>query len=420
MAHSCVKGAALLAASMLLPFLAFAQERPVAAADTMKPDSGRGAGDMELSPQQTITPLFAVDTAVKKLKEDTAKRVLSTDTSMPSDTSAKQAVVDTLQRLTQEDTVMTPAVSGTAVRPAVTDTMPQPVRTDTTEKKAAARTVPGKLAIPARPRAIGDTLAGNLPRLIKAQNRPYLVASDIYVPSGRTVTIEPGTVLLFRNFSGLHVEGQLLVEGTEKSPVIFSSELDKDFNAGARLHANPYDWNGIIIHESGLGSVLSHCLVRYTVYGINSHTRYIKIAQVMFSRNGRGDLTIEGMKHPVADRPYSYALTISDAKKDGVPVAVLMDPNAKRRNLLRYAGFSLFAGGMTWGVWSMVLLGNDQKELDRLSSSEVTDEQSNLVKHTSAEYDEAKRARDRSRGLTVTGFTLAILGGAGFAFSFTF
>jgi hypothetical protein len=70
-------------------------------------------------------------------------------------------------------------------------------------------------------------LAGELPQEIRADKSPYLVRADIFVTTGKTVRIEPGTVFLFNNFTGLHVQGVLTVKGTAARPVIFSSAHDR-------------------------------------------------------------------------------------------------------------------------------------------------------------------------------------------------
>jgi hypothetical protein len=265
---------------------------------------------------------------------------------------------------------------------------------------------------PAVPLTNVVSLGGNLSKLIVGGKQPYFITSDIYVPSGKTVTLEPGTVLLFKNFTGMHVEGRLIAEGTVEKPIVFSSEFDESYNPGAKLHANPYDWNGIYIHESGIGSILAHCKISYSVYGVTALTKYIKFDSVRFLSNGREDLTIEGKKPQVTAEPYSYTLTVNDARRDGIPVDILMDPSAKKRKILRYAGLSLLAGGGTGGLLWGLQAGRDKKRLVDLTRD--------LVHNGPADYDAALRVRNTDIALSVTSFVLAALGGAGLGFSFTF
>jgi hypothetical protein len=264
------------------------------------------------------------------------------------------------------------------------------------------------------------TLGGNLPKVLPAKDRPYLVTADIYVPTGKTVTIEPGVVLLFKNFTGMHVEGRLIALGTQEKPVVFSSEFDRSYNPGAAMQATPYDWNGIYIHEGGIGSTLAHCKILYSVYGVTSLTRYIKFDNVRFLSNGRSDLTIEGKKPQVTIEPYSYTLTINDAKRDGVPVEILMDPYAKKRSVMRYSGLGLLAGGGATGLWFTIQAGRDEKRLSELGDLRVTDQNSPLVSKTDTDYQAALREKNRDIGFLVTGFALAAIGGVGLVFSFTF
>ncbi len=265
-----------------------------------------------------------------------------------------------------------------------------------------------------------EPLGGNLPKVIQDQGKPYIVTSDIYVPYGKTIRIEPGVIMLFKNFTGMHVEGRLLAEGTSEKPIVFSSEFDKTYNPGSALHANPFDWNGIYIHENGLGSTFAYAKLQYSVFGINSLTKYIRLDSMTFSSNGRSDLVIQGKEQAIATNPFSYALSIDDARKDGVPVKILMDPRAKKRSILRYGGLSLVTAGCIATIWSTVQLQHDRQRISDLSDISVSDANSNLVKNTSGDWEKARSDRNLDTGLAAASFIVGFLGGVGFGFSFTF
>ena len=264
------------------------------------------------------------------------------------------------------------------------------------------------------------TLGGNLPKTIPACGAPYMVIADIYVPSGKTVTIEPGVVLLFKNFTGLHVEGRLVAEGTIERPIVFSSEFDQTYNSSAALHANPFDWNGIYIHESGLGTSMAYGKVLYSVYGVNSLTKYIRLNAMTLCGNGRSDLIIEGKRQPVVTGQCTYVLTLDDARKDGVPVSVLMDPRAKKRAVFKLGGLTLLTGGCVMAVWAGIQLSHDQSRLSGLSTTDAKDPNGSLFKNTGNDWKNAQIARDLDRTLTTVGILCALIGGAGFGLSFTF
>jgi hypothetical protein len=252
--------------------------------------------------------------------------------------------------------------------------------------------------------------------VVKDRGQPYLVVSDIEVPPNAVVTIEPGVVLLFKNFTGLHVEGRLLAEGTKARPIVFTSELDQQYNPASTLIANPYDWNGIYIHQGALGTSLAHCRVSYSVYGILSETKFIRVAPGTFAGNGKSNLVIEGVEHQVGDEPYRYVLSTKDATVDGVPVNILRDPLAVRRNVMRYTGLSAFLGGFGIGIYRLVHLQDSRTRLDRLSSADT----GNTFVHTSEDWEAARQEVDEDVAWSAVGFGLGLVGAVGLTWTFTF
>jgi hypothetical protein len=254
--------------------------------------------------------------------------------------------------------------------------------------------------------------AGDLPQEIIARDGPYLVTGDIYVPAGKTTTIQSGTVFLFKNFTGLHVQGTMEVKGTAEWPVIFTSECDQNYNPGSTLHANPYDWNGIYIHSDAIGTTMEHFDVLYSVYGINSQTKFIRLTAGGFHFNGRANLTIEEKEQTVGNEPYSYTLSVKDARVDGVPVKILSDPVAGKRTAVRYAGFSLFLGGVVLGLLETGQYNQDVKRLDELKGD--------LVTYQNADFLPVRSKRNAAAFFMVLGYVIGLAGAGGFSWSFTF
>jgi hypothetical protein len=235
-----------------------------------------------------------------------------------------------------------------------------------------------------------DTIAGDLPSLVAPKKHAYFVAGDIYVPQGKTVEIAAGTVLCFKNFTGLHVQGTLIAKGVKNTPVVFTSEHDKDYNKRSTVDAAPYDWNGIYIHEDAIGTELSYCAVMYSVDGINSLTRFFKLTPCVFLHNGRASLTILGAQYQVTEEPYEYSLTLKDAAVASPPITVLKDPLAATRNTLRYSGAAYAAGGFFAAVVTATQLVSSQRGFSAVSSMS----KDNLTRNSGAAWETARNKRN--------------------------
>jgi hypothetical protein len=261
-----------------------------------------------------------------------------------------------------------------------------------------------------------DTIAGDLPGVVVAKTKPYLVVSDIYVPQGKTVIMEAGAVFLFKSFTGLHVSGTLLAHGTKDKPVVFTSENDKEYNHASAIDPAPFDWNGIYLHEDAIGSQLSYCAVLYSVDGLSSLTKFIRLSPCLFLHNGRASLTIAGVLYAVTDQPYEYALSANDPSLRGVPVAILKDPNASSRTILRYSGAAISLTGFIMGIVFSSKLSTASHEFDAISGKERT----NLAGNSSASWIETRNIKNKDLATLVAGLSVLIIGGIGIGWSFTF
>ncbi len=261
-----------------------------------------------------------------------------------------------------------------------------------------------------------DTIAGDLPAVLVAKRRPYYVAGDIYVPQGKTVTISAGTIFCFKNFTSLHVMGALLAKGAKDRPIVFTSENDRDFNKKSSVDPAPYDWNGIYIHEDGIGTQLLYCAVLYSVDGISALTKFFKLSPCVFLHNGRANLTIQGAPQPVTDKPYEYSLSINDAAAGGVPPAALADPFASSRKVIRVSGGAYIAAGVVGITVYAIHLGSTQKAFSSISGTDKI----NLAANSSQAWTNARTDRNRDVAGMIAGIGVAAIGSVGMFWSFRF
>lgn len=260
-------------------------------------------------------------------------------------------------------------------------------------------------------------LTGDLPAVIAARDKPYCVVGDVFIPYGKTTIIEGGVILLFKNFATFHVQGILLAEGKKDKPVVFTSINDNSYNKASKLEAAAYDWNGITIHQESIGSQFNFCVIMYSVYGINSFTKFFKIDPGLFSHNGRANVTIEGIQQTVNDySPYEYVLTKDDPLLQGIPMNLLKDPRAPLRNSIRYVSLAVSTISLTLGVYTGVEYFRSKDKLNQLSQS--TPE--NLAFNTSSDWESAQKSKNRNFLSMIFCFSSGVAGVCGFTYSFTF
>jgi hypothetical protein len=66
------------------------------------------------------------------------------------------------------------------------------------------------------------TISGNLGDMtLDSAGNPFIVEKDITVPKGKSLTINEGCALIFKQFTGLTIQGSCTVNGTKDHPVVF-------------------------------------------------------------------------------------------------------------------------------------------------------------------------------------------------------
>ena len=114
---------------------------------------------------------------------------------------------------------------------------------------------------------VHGTLAADA-TLVSNAGMPY-VFNGVTVSAGKTLTIQPGTIVKFENSgSKLTVNGTLIAQGTPDQRIIFTSYKDDshggDTNSdGTSTTPGQQNWDGIYFMPTSTGSVMDYCVVKY-------------------------------------------------------------------------------------------------------------------------------------------------------------
>jgi hypothetical protein len=109
--------------------------------------------------------------------------------------------------------------------------------------------------VPSGETVLSGTLAGNT--TLAAAGSPYTISSDLIVPSGVTLTVQPGVTIRMATRRNIRVQGVLNVAGTAAQPVAI---IGRD---GAR-------WGGISFESPSGPSSLAHLIIRGATRGYDA------------------------------------------------------------------------------------------------------------------------------------------------------
>jgi len=105
-----------------------------------------------------------------------------------------------------------------------------------------------------------DNLIGAGSGVIGIGNSPYLVRSDLLIPTGVTLSIEPGVTLRFYDGDSLlwmKIEGKLIANGEPNYPIVFTSAHRKpDYG----------QWRGLAFLNPSEVSEIQYCVFEYGAY----------------------------------------------------------------------------------------------------------------------------------------------------------
>jgi|GEM_PF-277505 len=147
------------------------------------------------------------------------------------------------------------------------------------------------------------------------ENIPYYFHGDYTIGTSVVLTIDPGLVLKFNDYSELNVFRGLIADGgaTADSIIVFTSIRDDFYGGDSNTDGNAttpggkhsQSWDGIIFDNQALDNLclLDHCVVKYAGWynyesAVTTESASPKITYSTFSDNSNGVLA-EGASNPL-------------------------------------------------------------------------------------------------------------------------
>lgn len=159
-------------------------------------------------------------------------------------------------------------------------------------------------------------------RTLGPADNPVIITKPTQLPAGVTVTLAPGTRLVFNEFASLQVLGTLRAVGSATQPIYFQSN---------ELHPDNQVWNGLLFAPQS-NATLAHVRLEDASPGItclaNSRVT-VRFAQIL-----RGSLGV--FNASAACRVFDSLITTS---RDGT-VAIGAAPDPDRSNTITAPRFS--------------------------------------------------------------------------------
>ncbi|MDU0314735.1 IPT/TIG domain-containing protein [Phycicoccus sp. M110.8] len=155
-----------------------------------------------------------------------------------------------------------------------------------------------------------------------------VIWGGLTIPTGTTLTLNPGTILKLYGSSGLVVNGTLNAAGTATNPVILTSVWDTTTGADTTTIVSnpstpqPGDWKGIKL-SAVKGAVFDHLVIRYADTAIQvGQLTDLTVDNSQFAYNTRAF----SVGNAVGDDPVTQSLVTAIQSSDKVGVSACLPP----------------------------------------------------------------------------------------------
>ncbi len=99
------------------------------------------------------------------------------------------------------------------------------------------------------------------------RNRPYYIDKDLILEENQELLIQAGTQVYFQKDAGLHIKGELNIEGSFEESVFFGSYRKEELYKGV-----PGQWEGLFFHSESKANFISHLHLENAIEGINAQS----------------------------------------------------------------------------------------------------------------------------------------------------
>lgn len=114
--------------------------------------------------------------------------------------------------------------------------------------------------------------------------RPVVIYDSLYVATGATLTLEPGTRLYFHQHATMCVDGRLVANGTLEQPVVFRGDRMGNLFDYLPYDNTPQQWGGVYLN--GHGHKLTYLDLHSSTFGIIAEDTDIELANCIIHNTG--------------------------------------------------------------------------------------------------------------------------------------
>ncbi|MBD3345044.1 MAG: hypothetical protein GF401_08285, partial [Chitinivibrionales bacterium] len=182
----------------------------------------------------------------------------------------------------------------------------------------------------------------------------YIVENNIIVKRGRTLSFAPGSIIRFKRFGGLIVEGNLECKGEPSEPIVFTSMNDRPVSE-REDDPQPFDWNGIDIKRSADSITLEYVRISHSTFGLKipETLEKLSVKNCVFNDNGNADLSLGDSTVIVEDKkPFSLVTDTAPQKPDPEIDRLVSDSVVQKKQWIVPARIGFGAAALVGGgIW---------------------------------------------------------------------